>query len=331
MRKWARNTGRAALVAAGALVVGGAFGTASAATPPGDAFSSLAHRYGGGYGYGGEVNQASFGNVGLGNGNQVSAPISIPVDVCGNAIAIGGVSKAGCIGGASVTSGEQNGYRQTGGALRHGGDDELNQLSYGNVGVGNGNQVHAPINVPISVCGNAVAVFGYAQAGCHGGASVERGNESEVNQASVGNVGMLNGNQVHAPINAPVSVCGIAVGAVNGVAGAGCAGGSIVEPPDDQLPPTLRTPEAKKPHKTYKPSKNRPAAGKKPLPSTLRGSAYRMASPGAPDYRSAKDLPAVQELLDTLKRGGAPVSGVDVQPGDIGPELPATIGAPLLG
>lgn len=36
----------------------------------------------------------------------------------------------------------------------------------GNSGVGNGNQVQAPITVPINVCGNAVGVLGNAEASC---------------------------------------------------------------------------------------------------------------------------------------------------------------------
>lgn len=36
------------------------------------------------------------------SGNQIIAPIYAPVDVCGNAIAIIGVARADCEGGASV-------------------------------------------------------------------------------------------------------------------------------------------------------------------------------------------------------------------------------------
>lgn len=36
-----------------------------------------------------------------------------------------------------------------------------------------GNQVIAPISIPINVCGNAIAVLGIAGAGCHGGAFVK--------------------------------------------------------------------------------------------------------------------------------------------------------------
>jgi hypothetical protein len=36
-----------------------------------------------------------------------------------------------------------------------------------------GNQIFAPISVPITVCGNAVAVIGIAGAGCQGNAIVK--------------------------------------------------------------------------------------------------------------------------------------------------------------
>ncbi|WP_242613898.1 chaplin [Actinomadura roseirufa] len=42
------------------------------------------------------------GDFGILSGNQFVAPISIPINVCGNAVAIVGIAKAGCKGGASV-------------------------------------------------------------------------------------------------------------------------------------------------------------------------------------------------------------------------------------
>jgi hypothetical protein len=45
------------------------------------------------------------GNGGVLSGNQVVAPISVPVNVCGNAIAILGIANAGCVGGAGVSNG----------------------------------------------------------------------------------------------------------------------------------------------------------------------------------------------------------------------------------
>ncbi|WP_162181625.1 chaplin family protein, partial [Glycomyces tenuis] len=96
-------------------------------------------------------------NVGLLSGNQLLAPIQAPIDACGNAVAVGGAAGAGCEGGAEAE------YDGPGGDL----------TSEDNVGLGNGNQVFAPIQAPINVCGNAVAILGYASASCEGGSEAE--------------------------------------------------------------------------------------------------------------------------------------------------------------
>jgi len=50
------------------------------------------------------------GDGGVLSGNQVLVPVSIPVDVCGDAIAIVGRARAGCRGGASVGYEHHHGY-----------------------------------------------------------------------------------------------------------------------------------------------------------------------------------------------------------------------------
>lgn len=42
------------------------------------------------------------GNGGVLSGNQIIVPVSIPVNVCGNSVAVLGFSRAGCRGGASA-------------------------------------------------------------------------------------------------------------------------------------------------------------------------------------------------------------------------------------
>lgn len=156
-------------------------------------------------------NPLSTDNNGIGNGNQVVAPIQVPVNICGNAVAVLGVAGAGCDGGSVA--------HQEDGML---GD----MLSTGNQGIGNGNQVQAPVQVPVNVCGNSVAALvGAAGAGCDGGAVAQPEDGGLSDMVSTGNNGVLNGNQVQAPIQVPVDVSGNAVG-VAGVAGAGSAGGS---------------------------------------------------------------------------------------------------------
>lgn len=55
--------------------------------------------------FAGDGGPRTSGDGGVLSGNQIIAPISIPIDVCGNAIAILGIAGTGCQGGASVTGG----------------------------------------------------------------------------------------------------------------------------------------------------------------------------------------------------------------------------------
>ena len=84
------------------------------------------------------------------------------------------------------------------------------QSTSGNGSILGGNQINLPINAPIDVCGNAVAVLGNALAGCKGGASVHTGGGRgpSVIQHTSGNGSILGGNQVNVPVNAPIDVCG---------------------------------------------------------------------------------------------------------------------------
>jgi hypothetical protein len=171
-------------------------------------------------GSGGGGNTSS-GNLGAANGNQVNAPIQIPISACGNAV---GNASASCKGGAAATNSGSGGGNTTS----------------GNLGLLNGNQVDLPVQVPISACGNAVAVLGTAQAWCVGGASANnpggggKKGTGGVNTSS-GNVGIGNGNQVTAPIQVPINVCGNAA-AVLGSAAASCVGGATANPPGGGCP-----------------------------------------------------------------------------------------------
>ncbi|GAA4077892.1 chaplin family protein [Actinomadura miaoliensis] len=178
-------------------------GNAAAVAGTSAASSKGGARVGNGTGSG----QATSGRSSVGGGNQVNAPISAPVNVCGNAVAIVGTAQASCKGG-STAAGGNSGSRQN---------------TSGRSSVGGGNQVNAPVSAPVNVCGNAVAVLGVAQASCEGGAKAANGGGGAgQNTSGVGGVGA--GNQVNAPISVPVDVCGNAVG--NALAG--CKGGASV-------------------------------------------------------------------------------------------------------
>ncbi|MFF4415671.1 chaplin family protein [Streptosporangium sp. NPDC001559] len=150
-------------------------------------------------------------------GNQVNAPVTAPVNACGNAASIIGGSVAACRGGASVV---KRG-RGAGGAGGNRTDGTSSVLG--------GNQVTAPVTAPANVCGNAIAIFGDTVAGCRGGASVigSGGRGGAGGNTTSGRSSVLGGNQVTAPVTAPANVCGLAVGAV-GNAFSGCTGGAEV-------------------------------------------------------------------------------------------------------
>ncbi|HLH59781.1 MAG TPA: chaplin family protein, partial [Streptosporangiaceae bacterium] len=67
----------------------------------------------------------------------------------------------------------------------------------GNGSILGGNQVNAPINVPINVCGNAVALLGISAAGCQGGASVSGHSGNSDRWSTSGDGSIAGGNQVN--------------------------------------------------------------------------------------------------------------------------------------
>src|ERR1700722_4239694 len=172
MRTWAHWTARAAMFTATFAAAGvGTVGLANAST------------------------WTTSGNNSILGGNQVNAPISVPVNVCGNALAVLGFAGAGCEGGAWVGGG-------------HGGSGSTWTTS-GNNSIGGGNQLNAPVKVPVNICGNAAAVLGTSLAGCQGGAGVGGGwGGSGSTHGTSGNNGILGGNQVSIPVKVPVNICG---------------------------------------------------------------------------------------------------------------------------
>ncbi|MEO3809212.1 chaplin family protein [Sphaerisporangium sp. B11E5] len=163
----------------------------------------------------GSVPGSTSGRGSVLGGNQVNAPINAPINACGNAVSLFGRSDARCRGGAAV---KRSGAGGTGGNRTDGRSSVLG-----------GNQVNAPINAPINLCGNSVAVFGEATAGCVGGAVVKGGGASGAggNRTS-GRSSVLGGNQVVAPVTAPINICGNSV-ALLGDAFSACRGGAKVK------------------------------------------------------------------------------------------------------
>lgn len=243
---WARKTAQTGFVAAGAVLVAGA-GTAQAWGPDvisqdnvgavsgnqvvapiqapinicGVAAAVLGTADAGCEGgssaeFNGAGDLTSQNNTGLANGNQAYAPVQVPTEVSGIAGAVGGVASGWSNGGSNATVAESG---------RHAESDTTTQR---NIGALSGNQLLAPVQAPINACGNAIAVGGAADAGCEGGADADYSGSGDLTTQD--NVGLGNGNQIFAPVQAPVNVCGNAI-AILGYASASCDGGSDAEIP----------------------------------------------------------------------------------------------------
>src|SRR5690606_36933374 len=120
--------------------------------------------------------------------------IDLPVNACGNAVSLIGSSDAGCKGGATVRD--------------KGGNGSSSNRTNGDNSILGGNQLKVPLDAPVNVCGNSVAVVGEATSGCVGGAKVKNKGKSDAGKnITSGRNSILGGNQVIAPIDAPVNVC----------------------------------------------------------------------------------------------------------------------------
>lgn len=182
------------------------------------------------------------------SGNNVQAPVHIPVNVCGNTItavgAFNGAYDNTCVNGSS--SGHGHGHERSAGAHAEGG-------TKGSPGVGAGNNVQAPIHLPVNACGNGVHVvslFGETSGntcvnGSHGGGhdgsheAADRSSDSAHGHSSYGHSsygdssygdssygessgahaegaahgspGAIAGNEIDLPLGIPVNACGNSV------------------------------------------------------------------------------------------------------------------------
>lgn len=181
------------------------------------------------------------------SGNQIQAPIDIPINVCGltaNVLGLlnpasgndcsngGGAAAVSGVGGAQAAD-------RSGASAQGGASDSPGLLS--------GNNVQVPVHVPVNVCGVTVGVVGaYDSANgdrCSNGGGAGSGSASGGSSATGGthgSPGIGSGNNVQVPIDVPVNACGDSVsviGLLDSANGDDCANGGPATPGTPWSPP----------------------------------------------------------------------------------------------
>ncbi|MEV0221395.1 chaplin family protein [Streptomyces sp. NPDC050704] len=92
------------------------------------------------------------------SGNSVQAPVHAPVNVCGNTVNVVGLLNPAMGNSCANQGGGGSGKPSSGGGSQAGGHTSNSP------GVGSGNHVQVPVDVPVNVCGNSVSVGGVGNA-----------------------------------------------------------------------------------------------------------------------------------------------------------------------
>jgi hypothetical protein len=163
---------------------------------------------------------------GVGSGNLIQLPINAPINVCGNQLDVIGILD-------SVTG---NSCENHGGSAT-----TASGHSNGSPGVGSGNLIQLPINAPVNICGNQLDVIGIGNSDEGNSCENHGGGTTTASGGSSGSPGIVAGNLLQVPINAPVNVCGNqldVVGILNSVTGNSCENNGHGKPPTPSPTPT---------------------------------------------------------------------------------------------
>ncbi|MFE3020159.1 chaplin family protein [Streptomyces sp. NPDC059256] len=237
---------------------------------------------------------------------QVTRKGLITMAAAGSAMALGGYAHAdsGAFGGASNSP-----------------------------GVASGNSVQVPVNVPVNACGNSVNAVGIlnptfgntcrndsssqgrpAPGNTSPGGGVQTGEGQTTGGGAVASgvtsnsPGVLSGNNVQAPVDVPVNVCGNSVNvvsALNPTFGNDCTNASSVSRPGNpQQPPVTPVTPAKP-----RPVEPRPGNPVEPSkPRHVPPNTGTQTKPEAPQERTVK--PATHSVADNDDSGTLAATGV---------------------
>jgi hypothetical protein len=111
----------------------------------------------GGSAGGASAQGGAHGSPGVLSGNSVQVPVNVPVNVCGDSVNVIG-SHNSAVGNHCSNSG--GGTTSGGGATATGG-------THGSPGIGSGNNIQLPIDIPVNACGDTVSVIGAKDSAKH--------------------------------------------------------------------------------------------------------------------------------------------------------------------
>ncbi|WP_086558657.1 chaplin [Streptomyces africanus] len=116
-------------------------------------------------------------SAGVLSGNNVQVPVDVPINLCGNTVNV--LAALNESFGNVCRNGSHKGK---------GSGTDASGVAKGSSGVGSGNVVQVPIEVPVNVCGNNVTGLGFfneaAENSCHNGSSGGYGSEDDTSKPS---------------------------------------------------------------------------------------------------------------------------------------------------
>jgi hypothetical protein len=118
------------------------------------------------------ANGSSSDSPGVLSGNTVQVPVHIPVNVCGNTVDVVGIlnpASGNTCANKDGGSHHSDGGSDTGGGSHtgdhsSGGGSHASGHTSDSPGIGSGNLVQVPIDVPVNVCGNSIDLIGVGNA-----------------------------------------------------------------------------------------------------------------------------------------------------------------------
>jgi LPXTG-motif cell wall-anchored protein len=188
---------------------------------------------------GAQAEASALGGGGLLTGNTIEVPVDAPVNICGVVVTV--------LGGGDHAA-DEHCFNDPGTA--GGPNSSAAAVAADNPGALSDNVVQVPVSLPANICGDTVTVVGGHDSAedilCanNGGPTY-----STAKAVTANSPGLVNGNIVQVPVDAPLNVCGITAnvaGVYDTAAGNKCANGGE------------HGHEPMRPHSTYGPG---PSAG----------------------------------------------------------------------